>query len=60
MLSALILNIVNSILFVKFYKLFTKILNLFDKPNYRKIHKKPVSQLGGFFNYFFIKFCRCL
>ena len=48
MLSALILNIVNSILFVKFYKLFTKILNLFDKPNYRKIHKKPVSQLGGF------------
>lgn len=48
MLAVLITNIISSILLLKFYRSLTVILKLFDKPNYRKIHKKPISQFGGF------------
>jgi UDP-GlcNAc:undecaprenyl-phosphate GlcNAc-1-phosphate transferase len=48
MLTVLITHIISNILLLKFYKLLSKIFKLFDKPNYRKIHKKSVSQLGGF------------
>ena len=48
MLVVLITNIISSILLLKFYRLLSIILKLFDKPDYRKIHKKPISQVGGF------------
>lgn len=48
MLLVITTNIISSILLLKFYRLLTVILKLFDKPNYRKIHKKPISQFGGF------------
>jgi UDP-GlcNAc:undecaprenyl-phosphate GlcNAc-1-phosphate transferase len=48
MLTFLILLILN-ICLISFFNKFSKLINLFDKPNNsRKLHKKPIASIGGF------------
>lgn len=47
MILVIITNIVCTILLLKFYNVLSVNLQLFDKPNNRKLHKKKVSQFGG-------------
>ena len=48
MLTLLILLILNVCL-IFFFNKFSKLVNLFDKPdNSRKLHKKPIASIGGF------------
>ena len=47
---------INFVVFINFKKISEK-LNVFDKPNYRKIHTNPISSIGGLiFFYNFVLF----
>ena len=48
-LDLFLIVVILNLIFLIFFEKLSKIYSLFDYPdNYRKIHKEPVSLMGGF------------
>lgn len=49
MLSMFVTSLIVNLIFILFFKKIVNIYNIYDFPNVKKIHKKKISLVGGFF-----------